>query len=165
MAGALCPRTTMTSSAPVLSLACVLFPLVQPLDFIGPCDILGGLAPPPPSSSATAPATTQLPVNLTITYIAESRQPLKMRGGLEVVPQLTFDEADREGREFDIILVPGSPSSRSRVARPLAVQPLNITACPRDAGGQGARPWLASNSRAQRFMKEYGPKAKYILTG
>lgn len=104
--------TSQTQPPRVFSLACVIYPLVQPLDFIGPCDILGGLAPPPPSSSSPVPGP-ELPVNIVITYIAESLQPVAMRGGLEVVPQLTFDEADREGRSFDIILVPGETILRT----------------------------------------------------
>lgn len=90
-----------------LTLAVILFPLVQPLDFIGPCDLLTPLSP-----SRLASASPQLPsaYSLEISYLSTTLDPVEMAGGLKVVPTMTYDEAD--GKAWDVILVPGGRGAR-----------------------------------------------------
>jgi hypothetical protein len=129
------PPSAMPALVP-LSMAIILFDLVQPLDFIGPCDLLTPLQPSRLAESNSAELT---PYSLTISYLAPTLEPITMAGGLQVIPTMTFDEAD--GKEWDVILVPG---------------------------GRGARPWLESNARARRWLgTEAGhvEKARWVLTG
>lgn len=112
-----------------LKVGVVLFEDAFPLDFIGPLDILNTLKPDSDASTASD-------VSIDSTILAASLDPLRVWGGMKVVPDRTFDEAAAE--EWDAVLVPG---------------------------GRGARPWLESNSGAQAFLKEVVPRTKVVLTG
>ena len=115
-------------------MAVILFDLVQPLDFIGPCDLLTPLSP---SRLAESDSLNLTPPSLTITYLGPTLEPITMAGGLQVVPTMTYDEADK--KEWDVLLIPG---------------------------GRGARPWLDSNARARAFLQAgHVERARWVLTG
>lgn len=95
-----------------LTMAIVLFPEVQPLDFIGPADLL---TPLQIDELNKRDSVALSPYSLTISYLAETKEPLMMAGGLCVVPDMTYDEA--QGKEWDVLLVPGA-SLRSTLSSP-----------------------------------------------
>ncbi|KAG8740567.1 hypothetical protein FRC10_004143 [Ceratobasidium sp. 414] len=51
-----------------------------------------------------------------IDYVAESREPITPSGGAQIVPSKTFAEV--EGKQYDIIFVPGGPGTRPHVLSP-----------------------------------------------
>lgn len=97
-----CSPLNMSTPKP-LKMAIILFPEVQPLDFIGPADLLTPLQIERLTQSDSIALS---PYSLTISYLAETKDPLTMAGGLKVVPDMTYDEA--QGKEWDVVLVPGS---------------------------------------------------------
>lgn len=122
----------MSNPASTLRLACILFPQAQPLDFVGPMEVLSGLSPTSPF-----PSPGPLAHHLSVTYIAETLEPVTLVSGLRVLPDQTFDAADEE--RWDVLFVPG---------------------------GYGACPPLSDGlDRAKRFLREHAEKAEYILTG
>ena len=70
------------------------------------------------------------------TIAAETMDPVPCSGGLNVVPDMTLDQA--EGQKWDAILLPG---------------------------GAGARPWLGENTSVQEFLKRKVPETEYVWTG
>jgi putative intracellular protease/amidase len=89
----------MSTASQHLHFACVLFPLVQPLDLLGPVEVLNSLKPgyrgndPNPSFS------------ITCTIVADTLEPVMMSGDTQIIPQMTFKEAKE--RKWNGVLVPG----------------------------------------------------------
>ncbi|ESK85141.1 hypothetical protein Moror_3573 [Moniliophthora roreri MCA 2997] len=108
-----------TEQLKVYRLAVCLFPDVTPLDYQGPIELLGGF------STANQARWGHLYKNLpkcTIDpeYLSHTHEPVKPMTGPAVVPTMTYAEAleRKDGKEFDIILIPGGPSPNPGLADP-----------------------------------------------
>ncbi|MBB5954077.1 transcriptional regulator GlxA family with amidase domain [Saccharothrix tamanrassetensis] len=73
-----------------MDLAFVLYPNLTALDLIGPYEVLGHQP------------------DVTVHFVAETRQPVTADAGLIITPTVTFDELDRA----DVIVVPGTGTWR-----------------------------------------------------
>ncbi|KAF8671788.1 Class I glutamine amidotransferase-like protein [Rhizoctonia solani] len=73
-------------------------------------------------------------VEFDLDYVAESMEPVTPSGGARIMPSKTFAEV--EGKQFDIILVPGGPGSRPNVISPVV----------------------------HEFVRKQAPQAKYVLS-
>lgn len=112
-----------------LRIAFTIFPEAMSLDFIGPLDILSTLSRDDPSRPASIP-------HVECVLVADSLEAVRMSNGMDAVPQLTFDQAEKE--EWDAVLVPG---------------------------GVGARPWFESNRGCRGFLSAAVPKCRFVFTG
>lgn len=79
------------------------FPNAQPLDFIGPLDVLNSISP----DRAT---TSGHDFSIQSVLLAATMDPVVLNGGMAVVPQMTYDEARKE--HWDAVLVPGGRGAR-----------------------------------------------------
>ncbi|KAL5632244.1 hypothetical protein ACGC1H_000295 [Rhizoctonia solani] len=99
---------------PVLSFAVVLYPGVTYLDAQGPMEMLSFA-----SVDAYIKARTGWPtpdVEFELDYVAETMNPITPSGGARILPSKTFEEV--QGKQYDIILVPGGPGARPNVISP-----------------------------------------------
>lgn len=111
-----CTSTITAMSKPeVLSMAVCLFPDVQLLDYAGPVDLFGFISS---SRSLDARFDAAPPSHLIdLTFLAPSEDPVRPRSGPAVLPDLTYDKALEQSKQYDVLLVPGG----TRRARALVV--------------------------------------------
>lgn len=132
-----------------LSLAVCLFPLVTPSDYQGPIELLTFLSE---WSIENNLFPTELPVIIDVTYLAATMDPVKGASGPLILPTKTY--ADADGEQFDILLIPGGTSVRSRAVI-LSDDGLGL--------GPGTRPEIIS-STVLEFVKRQSTGAKYVLS-
>ena len=92
----------------VLNLAVCLFPNVTALDYQGPVELFGFLS----KSVQQLKYIPDSPVNIGITYVAYTKDPVVPQSGPRIVPDTTYEDAIH-GEQFDIIFVPGGMTSDS----------------------------------------------------
>lgn len=104
----------MSGKQEVLTLAVCLFPLVTPLDYQGPAELFGFLAP---EFLELGVLSTVPNIALQATYLGPTKEPVKGTSGPQLLPDKSYAEA--EGTQFDIIIVPGGMSLKLiRSSRP-----------------------------------------------
>ncbi|CAE6478757.1 unnamed protein product [Rhizoctonia solani] len=103
----------ITMSEPkVLSLAVVLYPGINIVDYQGPMELLETAG----TKSRMGALVTSLPgvpkpkVKFETEYLAETHDPITPMAGARVLPTKTFSEV--ASNQFDIILVPGGDNTR-----------------------------------------------------
>ena len=114
-----------------LRVAVTTFPLGLPLDFIGPLDVFNRLAPNRPDASRRDYAIESI-------ILGETLDPVTLSGGMQIIPQMTYNRALEQGQKWDAVLVPGGP---------------------------GSRPNIDTNRPAKEFLKAIVPSCTYVLTG
>lgn len=110
-----------------------LFPLAQPLDFIGPLDIFNSTLHYPSSDSDPDP-----PFQITCIILSTTLEPVQCDSGLVVVPDMTYDAAEKEGEKWDAVLVPG---------------------------GRGVRLEMPGKDRTIEFLRRVVPDCRFVLSG
>jgi len=98
----------------ILKIAVCIFPGVATLDYQGPMELFGFLAP---SRLSDERSTTSSPFALEPTYISYTKDPVKPASGPLVLPDRTFDDIPAE-EQFEIVLIPGGPGVRPNVIKP-----------------------------------------------
>lgn len=88
----------------IRTVAILLFPGVELLDFAGPFEVLS-------AACATLESTDRL---MEVFTVAESKEPIRCNNPLTVVPDYALDECPHA----DILLVPGGMGTRTAVDRP-----------------------------------------------
>lgn len=83
------------------TLAAVVFPGFQTLDYFGPVEMFGWL-----------------PAEFDIRVVAEQPEPISSRNGQQLVVDHTFDE----GAQYDMVLVPGGPGTPIEKRNPIINQ-------------------------------------------
>ena len=86
-----------------LRVAIPIFPLVLPLDFVGPLDVFNTIVP-------EKAAAKGLSFAIKSTIVAQTLDPVHGAAGLKFVPDMTFDAAEEE--QWDAVLVPGGSGAR-----------------------------------------------------
>ncbi|KAF7980376.1 hypothetical protein HWV62_38841 [Athelia sp. TMB] len=104
------PQSTLAIMPTPLRLAVCLFPAVTALDYQGPMELLGFLAPENPE------LTRKPAYSITADYLSHTMDPVVPISGPRVMPTGTYDGVEMQ---YDIILVPGGA-----YARPSAVPEL-----------------------------------------
>ncbi len=112
-----------------LHFAFILFPLAQPLDLLGPLDVLNSLKPGYHGKDPSPKIT------ITSTIVASTLDAVNLNGGLKILPDMTFEEAQK--RNWEGVMVPG---------------------------GLGVRPRYETNVPAMEFLRVLVPKCTYVLT-
>lgn len=128
-----------------------LFPGAEEMDVVGPFEAL-------------ALARDYGERDLRLLTIAESAEPVSLRGGLRVVPDRTFEDVS----ELDVIVVPGGPGTRDEAAytEPVAwldgrvAAPLTTSVCTGSfllgrAGILDGRAATTHHSRFNEFREEF----------
>ena len=94
----------MTSSVQTLKLAVCLFDDVAFLDFSGPMESIGFLAPWNVLNAGLTHVDSKVAIEAV--YLGPSEAPVKPTTGPAMVPTKTYDDV-RDDEQFDIIIVPG----------------------------------------------------------
>ncbi len=87
-----------------LSLAVCLYSLVAPTDFQGPVELFSFLNQRTVDLGLT-PANVSTYIKPT--YLGATRDPIDATSGPQLIVNRTYDDVLEEGKQFDIVLVPG----------------------------------------------------------
>jgi transcriptional regulator GlxA family with amidase domain len=87
--------------------AVTVFHNAQPLDFIGPLDVLNSLSP----DHHTVPSGYDFSFETVL--LAATMEPVTLNGGMAIVPHMTYEQARKE--HWDGVLVPGGKGARPGV--------------------------------------------------
>lgn len=95
----------MSIQPEVWNVGLVLFNGVTSLDFQGPMELFGFLV------HDGARKAMGSKVAFSFDYLATSRDPITPTVSPQILPSKTFKEALAEGKQYDIILIPGGKST------------------------------------------------------
>ncbi len=134
-----------------LTVGFAIFPGAEEMDVVGPFEAL-------------ALARDYGKKDVRLLTIAESMEPVSLRGGLRVVPDRTFDDTP----ELDVVVVPGGPGTRDEAAFAAPVAwlesrveaPLTTSVCTGSfllgrAGLLDGRTATTHHSRFEEFRAEF----------
>ncbi|QRV82723.1 hypothetical protein RhiJN_10738 [Ceratobasidium sp. AG-Ba] len=74
----------------------------------------------PDSFIKTRPGWPTPDAQVVVDYVAESRDPITPSGGAQILPSKSFSEV--EGKQYDILFVPGGPGARPNLLSPAVVE-------------------------------------------
>uniref|UniRef100_A0A0W0F2K8 Putative class I glutamine amidotransferase-like protein n=1 Tax=Moniliophthora roreri TaxID=221103 RepID=A0A0W0F2K8_MONRR len=102
----------MSTELKVYRLAVCLYPNVTPLDYQGAMELLGGFSTDNQARWGHL-YKNRPPCAINPEYLSHTPEPVKPMVGPGLVPSMTYKEALEleDGKDFDIILVPGGPNS------------------------------------------------------
>lgn len=134
-----------------LTVGFAIFPGAEEMDVVGPFEAL-------------ALARDYGKKDVRLLTVAESTEPVQLRGGLRVVPDRTFDDVS----ELDVVVVPGGPGTRDEAAYAAPVAwlerrieaPLTTSVCTGSfllgrAGLLDGRAATTHHSRLDEFQAEF----------
>lgn len=107
----------------------LLFPDAEELDWCGPLEVFGmaaALRADRETESAPVSDEERRAADLFVTTIAQTKEPVRCRKGLRVLPEHDFADAP----PLDVILVPGGQGTRVEVQNPVLIDWLRKAAEP-----------------------------------
>lgn len=96
----------MSASVQTWKLAICLFNDVGALDYQGPLELFGLLAPHSVLRPVGDPLRIDSKIAIEVTYLAPTTEPVKPFSGPLILPTKTYDDVG-PNEQFDIFLVPG----------------------------------------------------------